>query len=228
MQVSKPQVIYKKIDGIIQEPFEEVTIDVDKDYMGLVTEEFGKRKGEMIDMVTTGNTTRLIYKISDYNLLGVRSSLLTKTRGTAILSSYFLGYLPKGPKMESSRNGALVATKAGETVTYGLVKSQSRGTLFIGVGVQVYEGMVVGLASRDMDVEVNITKEKQLTNNRSAGEGVSEGLVPASPLSLEQALDFINDDEMLEVTPLNIRIRKTYLSQSQRRVEGRRADSVKE
>jgi GTP-binding protein len=226
LQVSKPQVIYKKIDGVISEPYEEVTIDVDKEYMGLVTEEFGKRKGEMLDMVTTGNNTRLIYKISDYNLLGVRSILMTKTRGTAILSTYFLGYFPKGPKMESVRNGALIATKPGETVTYGLVKSQKRGTLFIGIGVQVYEGMVVGLSSREMDIDVNVVKEKQLTNNRSSGEGVSEPLIPATLLSLEQSLDFINDDEMLEVTPLNIRIRKTHLSPSQRRVEGRRADSV--
>ena len=226
LQVSKPQVIYKKINGVINEPFEEVTIDVDKDYMGLVTEEFGKRKGEMIDMVTTGNTTRLIYKISDYNLLGVRSSLLTKTRGTAILSAYFLGYFPKGLKMESTRNGALISVKAGETVTYGLVKSQSRGTLFVGTGIQVYEGMVVGLSSREMDIEVNVVKEKQLTNNRSAGEGVSVGLIPASPISLEQALDFINDYEMLEVTPLNIRIRKEHLSLTKRRVEGRRAESL--
>ncbi len=226
LQVSKPQVIYKKIDGVIHEPFEEVTIDVDKDYMGLVTEEFGKRKGEMIDMVTTGNTTRLIYKISDQNLLGVRSSLLTKTRGTAILSSYFLGYLPKGTKMESTRNGALISVKPGVAVTYGLVKSQNRGTLFIGVGTQVYEGMVVGLSSREMDIEVNVVKEKQLTNNRSAGEGVSVALIPASPLSLEQALDFINDDEMLEVTPLNIRIRKEHLSLTKRRVEGRRQESL--
>ncbi len=226
LQVSKPQVIYKKIDGVINEPFEEVTIDVDKDYMGLVTEEFGKRKGEMINMITTGSTTRLIYKISDNNLLGVRSSLLTKTRGTAILSSYFLGYLPRSQKMESSRNGALISVKPGEAVTYGLIKSQNRGILFIGVGTQVYEGMVVGLSSREMDIEVNVVKEKQLTNNRSAGEGVSVGLIPASPMSLEQALDFINDDEMLEVTPLNIRIRKTHLSQSKRRVEGRRQESL--
>ncbi|VVA44439.1 GTP-binding protein TypA/BipA homolog [Candidatus Roizmanbacteria bacterium] len=226
LQVSKPQVIYKKIDGVINEPYEEVTIDVDKEYMGLVTEEFGKRKGEMIDMVTTSNTTRLKYKISDYNLLGVRSSLLTKTRGTAILSAYFLGYFPKGPKMESSRNGALIATKPGVTVTYGLVKSQSRGTLFVGIGVEVYEGMVVGLSSREMDIDVNVVKEKQLTNNRSAGEGVSVGLIPSSPMSLEQSLDFINDDEMLEVTPLNIRIRKTHLSPSQRRIEGRKTDSI--
>ena len=226
LQVSKPQVIYKKINGVINEPFEEVTIDVDKDYMGLVTEEFGKRKGEMINMITTGNTTRLIYKISDQNLLGVRSSLLTKTRGTAILSSYFLGYLPKGSKMESTRNGALIAVKSGVAVTYGLVKSQNRGTLFIGPGTQVYEGMVVGLSSREMDIEVNVTKEKQLTNNRSAGEGVSVPLIPSSPLSLEQALDFINDDEMLEVTPLNIRIRKEHLSLTKRRVEGRRLESL--
>ena len=226
LQVSKPQVIYKKIAGVINEPYEEVTIDVDKEYMGLVTEEFGKRKGEMINMVTTGNTTRLIYKISDYNLLGVRSALLTKTRGTAILSSYFLGYLPRGLKMESSRNGALIAVKSGEAVTYGLVKSQNRGILFIGTGVQVYEGMVVGLSSREMDIEVNVTKEKQLTNNRSAGEGVSVALIPASPMSLEQALDFINDDEILEVTPLNIRIRKEHLSLTKRRVEGRRLESL--
>lgn len=225
LQVSKPQVIYKKIDGVINEPFEEVTIDVDKEYMGLVTEEFGKRKGEIINMITTGNTTRLIYKISDQNLLGVRSSLLTKTRGTAILSSYFLGYLPRGTKMESARNGALIAIKAGEAVTYGLVKSQNRGTLFIGTGVQVYEGMVVGISSREIDIEVNVTKEKQLTNNRSAGEGVSVPLIPASPLSLEQALDFVNNDEMLEVTPLNIRIRKEYLSLTQRRVVNRRQES---
>jgi GTP-binding protein len=228
LQVSKPQVIYKKIDGVVNEPYEEVTIDVDKEYMGLVTEEFGKRKGSMVDMVTTGSTTRLIYKISDYNLLGVRSSLLTKTRGTAILSAYFLGYFPKGQKMESTRNGALIATKPGITVTYGLVKSQSRGTLFVGIGVEVYEGMVVGLSSREMDIDVNVVKEKQLTNNRSSGEGVSEPLIPATPLSLEQSLDFINDDEMLEVTPLNIRIRKTHLLPSQRRIEGRKSESISE
>ncbi len=226
LQVSKPQVIYKKIDGKIHEPFEEVTIDVDKDYMGLVTEEFGKRKGEMVNVITTGNTTRLIYKISDQNLLGARSSLMTKTRGTAILSSYFLGYLSRGIKMESTRNGALIAVKPGEAVTYGLVKSQNRGILFIGTGTQVYEGMVVGISSREMDIEVNVCKEKQLTNNRSAGEGVSVPLIPAVPLSLEQALDFINDDEMLEITPLNIRIRKTHLSLTKRRVEGRRKESL--
>ena len=114
--------------------------------------------------------------------------------------------------MESTRNGALIAIKAGETVTYGLVKSQSRGTLLLEQESKFMKVMVVGLSSREMDIEVNVVKEKQLTNNRSAGEGVSVGLIPASPMSLEQALDFINDDEMLEVTPLNIRIRKEHLS----------------
>ncbi|MDO8608993.1 MAG: translational GTPase TypA [bacterium] len=226
MQISKPEVIYKTVDGVICEPYEEVTIDVDKEYMGLTSEEFGKRKGEMLDMVTKEKTVRLMYKISDQNLLGIRSSLMTKTRGTAIMSTYFLGYFPKGTQMSSIRNGALVAVKPGTAVTYGLVKAQDRGALFVGVGTEVYEGMVVGLGSRDMDIEVNICKEKQLTNNRSAGEGVSVPLIPASPLSLEQSLDFINDDEMLEVTPVSIRIRKKSLTQSGRRVERRLENSI--
>lgn len=227
LQISKPQVIYKTIDGVIGEPYEEVTIDVDKEYMGIVSEEFGKRKGEMIDMVTTGNTVRLMYKISDQNLLGIRSSLMTKTRGTGVMSTFFLGYFPKGTPMGSNRNGALVAVKPGTTMTYGLVNAQDRGMLFVGPGEKVYEGMVVGLGNREFDVEINVCKEKQLTNNRSAGEGVSVPLVPASPLTLEQSLDFINEDEMLEVTPVSIRVRKKYLSQTQRRVVTRNERSLK-
>ncbi|KKQ02173.1 MAG: GTP-binding protein TypA [Candidatus Roizmanbacteria bacterium GW2011_GWA2_36_23] len=225
LQISKPQVIYKTIDGAINEPFEEVTIDVDKEHMGIVSEEFGKRKGEMIDMISNGNNVRLIYKISDQNLLGIRSSLMTKTRGTAIMSAFFLGYFPKGSIMGTIRNGALVAVKSGTAMTYGLVNAQERGTLFTGPDTKVYEGMVVGVGSREFDIEVNVCKEKKLTNNRSAGEGVSVPLIPASPLTLEQALDFINEDELLEVTPENIRIRKKYLSQSQRRVSNRNEKS---
>lgn len=221
LQISKPEVIYKTINGEICEPYEEVTIDVDKEHMGIVSEEFGKRKGEMLDMVTKNNNVRLMYKISDQNLLGIRSSLMTKTRGTGIMSTYFLGYFPKGTGMDSLRNGALVAVKSGTTVTYGLVNAQDRGVLFVGVGEEVYEGMVVGVGTREIDIEVNVCKEKKLTNNRSAGEGVSEGLTPASPLTLEQALDFIAEDELLEVTPINLRIRKKHLSQSARRVANR-------
>jgi len=226
MQVSKPQVIYKTIDGVISEPYEEVTISADKEHMGALTEEFGKRKGEMVDMITSDNNVTLIYKISDNNLLGIRSILLTKTRGTAIMSTYFLGYFPKGGRLDSIRNGALVAVKNGVSMTYGLVKAQDRGNLFISPGINIYEGMVVGLANRPMDIEVNICKEKQLTNNRSAGEGTSVPLVPATTLSLEQSLDFINEDEMLEVTPTSIRIRKKILSITLRRVSNRNQASL--
>ena len=212
LQISKPEVIYKTINGVVCEPYEEVTIDVDKEHMGVISEEFGKRKGEMKDMTTNGNNVRLIYKISDRNLLGIRSSLMTKTRGTGVMSTFFLGYFPKGTDMGTVRNGALVAVKPGMAVTYGLVNAQDRGTLFVGPGEEVYEGMVVGVGNREFDIEVNVCKEKKLTNNRSAGEGVSVPLTPASPLTLEQALDFINDDEMLEVTPKSIRVRKKFLS----------------
>ena len=203
---------------MVCEPYEEVTIDVAKEYYGLVSEELGKRKAELINMNTEGSTARLIFKISSQNLLGIRSSLLTKTRGTVTLSTFFLGYFPKGNKMEVTRNGAIVSLQPGEAFTYGLVNAQNRGRLFISPGTQVYEGMVVGVGTREFDIEINVCKEKKLTNNRSVGEGVSTPLIPAAPLSLEEALDFIAEDEMLEVTPLNLRIRKMYLSQTQRRV----------
>lgn len=218
LEISKPQVIYKEIDGVTCEPFEEVTIDVDKDYMGSVTEELGRRKGIMEDMHTDlhGNA-RLRYKISSQNLLGIRNILLTKTRGTAIMNTYFLGYEPKAGRMDSLRNGAIIAANPGTTMTYGLLNAQERGTLFVGPGTPVYAGMVVGLSSKEQDLEVNVTKEKKLTNNRSSGEGVAEALTPHTILSLEQSLDFINDDELLEVTPENIRIRKKYLTEAERK-----------
>jgi len=222
LQVSKPQVIYKNINSIFHEPYEEVTIDVDKKYIGELTEEFGKRKGQLLDMASSGNSVRLKYRISDNNLLGIRSILMTKTRGTAVMSTYFLGYLPKGKKLESIRNGALVAVKSGIAMTYGLVNAQDRGVLFVSPGTEIYEGMVVGLGSREFDVEVNVCKEKKLTNNRSVGEGTSIPLTPATEMSLEQCLDFISDDEYLEVTPESLRIRKQILSLTFRRVSARR------
>lgn len=222
MQVSKPHVIYKTIDGQVCEPFEEVTIDVHQDFVGIVSEEMGKRKAIMQDMVKDHNdNTRLTYKISSQNLIGIRNTLLTKTRGTAILNTYLLGYEPKGTKMENIRNGALIAVKPGTTLGYGIANAQDRGTLFIGTGVDVYEGMIVGVASKVQDIDVNVCKEKQLTNNRSSGEGVNIQLTPPTPMSLEQSLDFINDDELLEVTPLNLRMRKRGLTASARRVQKR-------
>jgi GTP-binding protein len=194
--------------------------------MGMVSEEMGKRKGTMLDMTQdNNNNTRLIYKISSQNLLGIRNNLLTKTRGTAIMSSYFLGYEPKGSKMETNRSGALIATQGGTTLSYGISSAQDRGKLFVSPQQEVYAGQVVGIASKEMDVEVNVCKAKQLTNNRSSGEGVNISVEPATPLSLEQALDFINDDELLEVTPLNIRVRKLYLTEAERRIHNRKNNS---
>ncbi len=222
MEVSKPQVIYKVIDGVKSEPYEELTIDVHKDYMGEVTDELGKRKGKMSNMTPQGDTgVRLIYKISSRNLIGIRSNLLTNTRGTAVMHTYLLGYEPVGTDMDSIRRGALIATQSGQTVTYGLANAQIRGTMFFGPGVNIYEGMVVGLSSQDRDIEVNVCKEKKLTNNRSSGEGVKVSLEPPTILSLEQYLDIIGDDELLEVTPNNLRLRKKHLTIADRRVAKR-------
>lgn len=227
MQVSKPQVIYKEIEGVKSEPYEEVTIDVAQEFLGTVSEEMGKRKAQLQNMVNVKEgQVRLTYIISSRNLLGIRNSLLTKTRGTLIMNTYLLGYKPVGPSMESVRSGSLVAVKPGISLTYGLVNAQERGILFVGPGVDIYEGMVVGVSSREDDIEVNVCKAKQLTNNRSAGEGVSEGLAPPTILSLEQSLDFIAEDELLEVTPKSLRVRKKYLATVERRVMERRERKV--
>ena len=228
MEVSKPQVIYKTIEGEICEPYEEVTIEVDDEFFGLITEEMGKRRANMIDMKKDSVRTRIVYKIASQNLLGIRNSLLTKTRGTAQLHSYLLGYEKKGTKMESFRNGALIAVKPGVSFNYSIGKIQERGTVFIAAGVEVYEGMVVGIANKSDDIEVNICKAKQLTNNRSSGEGVSATIISPTILTLEQSLDFIAEDELLEVTPVSLRIRKQYLATATRRVEGRRVRDIRE
>jgi len=225
MQISRPQVIYKEVDGKMCEPFEEVTIDVPPDYVGAVNEEMGKRKAVMQNMHNElMGTSRVVFKVSSANILGLRNIMMTKTRGTAVISSYFLGYEPKGPHLESLRNGALIATQSGTSASYGLVGAQERGILFLAPGEPVYQGMVVGIAAKPMDIEVNAIKEKQLTNNRSSGEGVKEQLTPPTRLSLEQCLDFINDDELLEVTPTSLRIRKRYLTEADRRVAKRKGE----
>ncbi len=218
-EVSKPQVIYRQIDGQTCEPYEEVTFDIPKEFVGYVTEDLGKRKGTMIDMTSTSDEqTRLIYQIASRNLLGIRSSLLTNTRGTAVMNALSLGYRPKGSAMEQVRNGSLIASQTGTSITYGLLSAQDRGKLMIGPGVDVYAGMVVGISSTEKDLEINICKAKKLTNNRSSGEGVKAGLEPPLELSLEQFIDLIADDELLEITPQNIRLRKRYLTESERKI----------
>lgn len=223
MEVAKPQVIMKEIDGVKSEPFEELTVDVQKDYMGVVSDEIGKRKGTMLNMHPVGDVSmRLVYKISSRNLIGARGILLTGTRGTAVMSTYLTGYEPVGPEMSNTRSGALVSTQMGETLTYGLANAQTRGVLFYGPGVKVYEGMVVGIAAQERDIEINVCKAKQLTNNRSSGEGVKTILEPPTQFSLEQYLDFVGDDELLEITPSNLRLRKKHLTQSLRRIHDRK------
>ncbi len=224
IEVSRPQVIYKTIDSVKCEPFEEVTIDVHKDFIGAVSEEMGKRKATLIDLTTDQHDNmRSIYKISSQNLLGIRNVLLTATRGTAVMNTFFLGYEPVGPRMSNERNGAIITSQTGKANSYGLGNAQERGTMFVGHGTEVYEGMVVGIANKPMDLEVNVIKGKQLTNNRSSGEGVSVQLSPATIMSLEQCLDFILDDELLEVTPVSLRIRKRHLTMVDRKRAARAA-----
>lgn len=224
LEVSKPQVIYKKVDGVNCEPYEELTVDIPKKFMGVITDEIGKRKGTMLHMTNhPGEQVRLIYKISSKNLIGIRGNLLTNTRGTAVLNTYLLGYEPLGVQMKSIRNGVLIATQSGPTLSYGLANAQVRGTLFYGPGVEVYEGMVVGISPQDKDIELNVCKGKQLTNNRSSGEGVKVILEPPTLLSLEQYLDLIGEDELLEVTPKSLRLRKMFLTATLRKVSGRKA-----
>ncbi len=222
LEVAKPQVIYKTFDNVISEPFEEVTIDVESQFVGVISEEMAKRKGTMVNMHQLGNITRIVYKISSQNLLGIRNSLLTKTRGTALIHTFLLGYFPKSSKMTITRNGALLAIQSGTSLSYGLGNAQERGLLFVGPGEKIYEGMVVGLSTRDKDIEVNVTKAKKQTNVRSENADIAIQLTPPIRLDLEQALDTIIEDELLEITPQNIRIRKKILSSVKRRVNQRK------
>ncbi len=222
LEISKPQVIYKTIDGVICEPFEEATIDVPKEYIGSITEEFSKRKAVLINMTQEpGEVTRFVYKVSSKNLLGVRNILLTKTRGTVELNTFFLGYFTKEDSVEEVRNGVLISFDSGMALSYGLENAQERGTLFIKPGTPVYEGMIVGISTRDRDMEINVTKGKKMTNVRSSTSDFTVQIDTPIELSLEQALDFINADELLEVTPTNIRLRKKYLSATERKIKSR-------
>lgn len=222
MQVSRPQVILK--DGM--EPYDEVTVEVPDEHVGAVTTELGKRRGEMQNLAADGKGgTRITYLISQRNMIGARNTLLTQTKGTAVFHTIFAGYKAPGPVAEDVRNGVLVALDTGKALAYSLENAQERGTTFIDPGEDVYEGMVVGLANKDQDVELNVTKGKHLTNMRSAGADIKIALTPAYKMSLEQALDFIADDELVEVTPASIRLRKRYLSRIDRVRDARKARS---
>lgn len=224
--VSKPKVIYKYEDGKKLEPMEHLYVDVPDDCIGSVMEKLGMRKGTMINMGTSqSGYSRLEFSIPARGLIGYRNEFITDTRGNGIMNHIFLGYEEEKGEIVSRNQGALVAFEAGTTTAYGLFNAQDRGELFIGAGVNVYEGMVVGQNSRIEDIALNVCKEKQLTNMRASGSDESLRLSPPKILTLEQAIEFINDDELIEITPKNIRIRKRILDSRIRQKQFSRANN---
>ena len=215
-QVSPPRVLYQEIDGKKCEPIERVVVDVPQDYMGAVMEKLGSRKGEFLTMTPVGNRMKLEFLVPSRGLFGYRNEFLTDTKGEGILASVFEKYAPYKGEVTRRGTGSLVAFESGESVTYGLFNAQERGALFIGPGVPVYGGMVVGVSPKAEDISVNVCKKKQLTNMRASGSDDALRLVPPRNLSLEQCLEFLADDELLEVTPKNLRLRKSILDHSLR------------
>jgi GTP-binding protein len=225
MQVSKPEVIIKEVDGVKQEPVEEVHIEIDQEYVGAVTEELGKRQAMLKDSITNDKgITRMVYEVTSRNLLGFRSDILTKTRGTGLFSYQFLGYQPLRKHIQRSRNGVIIASENGEATVYALDAVQERGDTFIDPGQKVYEGQIIGLAKFPQDIEMNVSKAKKLTNFRSNAD-IATILAPSKKMSLEQGLDFIESDELMEVTPLSIRFRKKFLNRNDRNKAAKRSEA---
>ncbi len=227
MGVSRPEVIRRVIDGVEQEPYESLLIDCEETHQGAIMEEMGKRRGELRDMVPDGKgRVRLEYMIPSRGIIGFRNQFLTMTSGTGVLNSIFDHYGPvKAGEVAARQNGVLVSMVAGKVLGYALFSLQERGRLFIGPNVEVYEGQLIGIHSRDNDLAVNPTKGKQLTNVRAAGSDENILLTPPIRMSLEQALDFIDEDELVEVTPQSVRLRKKLLKEVERRRAGRREAS---
>ncbi|HYM65285.1 MAG TPA: GTP-binding protein [Candidatus Sulfotelmatobacter sp.] len=217
-QVGKPEIILKTIDKVVMEPVEDLMIDIPDEFLGAATAEVGGRKGQMTNMFADGKgNTKIEYKIPSKNTLGIRTALLTSTKGTAVINVMFDKYEPLTPKLEQSRNGVLIASEPGNALHYGLNNAQARGITFIDAGTKVYEGMIIGENSRREDIEINVTKEKKQTNMRASTSDVNLGtLTPAVKMSLEQCLDFLEEDELLEVTPLSLRLRKKFLTKLER------------
>ena len=217
-EVGRPQVVTIQEDGIEKEPVEELIIEVAPEFVGAVSQEMGSRRAEMRaqESLPTG-ATRLTYIITTRAMIGLRNLMLTATKGTIIMNSLPYGYQEIGAKIPSSRNGVLIAFEKGVSTPYALQSAESRGELFIGPGTEVYAGMIVGLNNRQEDLEINVVKEKHLTNMRSKSSDGAVQLTPYTDLSLEQCIDFIEDDELLEVTPQNLRLRKRYLDSNERK-----------
>ena len=216
LSVSTPRVLYKEIDGVRCEPVERLVIDIPETAVGAVMEKMGQRKGELVQMHPVGSRTRLEYLIPSRGLFGYRSEFLTDTKGEGIMNAVFDSYKPYYGDIPRRTEGSLVAWETGTAVTYGLFNAQERGTLFIDAGVPVYEGMIVGVSPKAGDIVVNVCKKKHLTNTRASGSDDALRLIPPKQMSLEESLEFIQDDELVEVTPKNIRIRKVILERDLR------------
>jgi GTP-binding protein len=217
LTVGKPQVVTKMVDGKLHEPVEHVTIDVHEEFVGAVTTLLATRKGTMIDMVNHGTGwVRLEWRIPARGLVGIRTDFMTETRGGGMMHTNFDGYEPWFGDIRLRQNGVLVADRRGPTTANALIDLESRGVLFVAPGTEVYEGMIVGENSRSDEMNVNPTKEKKLTNMRASGSDHTERITPATVFSLEQALEFIADDEAVEVTPKSVRLRKVHLDMATR------------
>lgn len=222
LEAGRPEVVYKEIDGVLSEPIESLTVEVDSAYVGAVSQELGIRKADLKSTeITSTGSTRFTYEITTSALIGLRNSLLTATKGTVIMSSIPKGYKPVETKYKPERNGALIAFESGVSTAYALDMAQARGTLFIPPQVPVYQGMIVGLSNKKEDIDINICREKQLTNMRTHASDGAIQLTPYTQLSLEQCLDFLLDDELLEVTPKSLRLRKRQLDPIKRKRENR-------
>ena len=211
-QVSPARVLYREIDGVLCEPIERLVVDVPSDNVGAVIEKMGSRKGEMLEMTPVGNRMKVEFLVPARGLFGYRNEFLTDTKGEGIMASVFDSYAPYKGDVTRRNTGSLISFETGESVTYGLYNAQERGSLFIGPGVPVYEGMVIGMTPKAEDIIVNVCKRKQLTNMRASGSDDALRLITPRQMSLEQCMEFLADDELLEVTPKNLRIRKRILN----------------
>ena len=217
LSVGRPEIVTKMVDGVRQEPVEHVTIDVPEEYTGVVIEKLGPRKGEMTKMHNHGSgRVRMEFRVPSRGIIGLRSEMLTETRGTIVMNTLFDGYMPYHGEIPQRPSGVLISDRQGVTTTYALHGLQDRGVLFLGAGVDVYEGMLVGEHSRDNDLDVNVVREKKLTNMRASSSDEALRLAPHRILNLEQAIEFIAEDELVEVTPKNLRLRKKILPANQR------------
>lgn len=230
LQVSKPKVIMKEIDGVLCEPYEDLVIDVPEEFVGAVIEKLGSRKAEMRNMLPPSKGyTRLEFNIPSRGLIGYRTEFLTDTKGNGIMNSVISGYEPVAGDIATRSHGVLVAFESGTAMTYGLYNAQDRGSLLIGAGTEVYEGMIVGINPKADDITVNVCKKKHVTNMRASGSDEAMRLTPPLNFSLEQCLEFVEDDELCEVTPKSIRLRKKILNTDQRlKAEAKKKDAAKE